>query len=61
MGFEAQELEASKAVDKEDGFKQYTEMKQHMLARTKRFGTLLSGYLFLAVSGPVRTPDKGIA
>ena len=58
MGFEAQELEAAKAVDREDGLKQYAEMKQHMLARTSRFGALLSGYLFLAVSGPVRTPDK---
>ena len=60
MGYEALELEAAKAVDREDGLEQYEEMKQHMLARTGRFGALLSGYLFLAVSGPVRTPDKSL-
>ncbi|CAK0774363.1 hypothetical protein CVIRNUC_004161 [Coccomyxa viridis] len=52
MGYEALELEAAKAVDREDGLQQYAELKQHMLARTGRFGALLSGYLFLAVSGP---------
>lgn len=60
MGYEALELEAAKAVDREDGLQQYAELKQHMLARTGRFGALLSGYLFLAVSGPVRTPDSSL-
>ena len=60
MGYEALELEAAKAVDREDGLQQYAELKQHMLARTGRFGALLSGYLFLAVSGPVRTPDSNV-
>ena len=60
MGYEALDLEAAKAVDREDGLEQYAELKQHMLARTGRFGALLSGYLFLAVSGPVRTPDSSL-
>lgn len=53
MGYEAQELEAAKLVDMEDGLQQYAELKQHMLARTRRFGTLLAGYLFLQVSAQV--------
>ena len=53
MGYEAQELEAAKLVDREDGLKQYEDLKQHMVARTRRFGTLLSGYLLLQVSPSV--------
>ena len=53
MGYEAQELEAAKLVDREDGLKQYEDLKQHMVARTRRFGMLLSGYLLLQVSPSV--------
>ncbi len=53
MGFEAEALEASKAADMEEGMQYYAELKQHMLARTRRFGSLLAGYLLLQVSGPV--------
>ena len=53
MGFEAEALEASKLADMEDGVQYYAELKQHMLARTRRFGSLLAGYLLLQVSGPV--------
>ena len=53
MGFEAEALEASKLADMEDGLQYYAELKQHMLARTRRFGSLLAGYLLLQVSGPV--------
>ena len=53
MGYEAQELDAAKQVDREDGLKQYEDLKQHMVARTRRFGMLLSGYLLLQVSPTV--------
>jgi hypothetical protein len=53
MGYEAQELEAAKQVNRENGLKQYEDLKQHMVARTRRFGMLLSGYLLLQVSPSV--------
>ena len=53
MGFEAEALEAYKAAGREDGFQYYAELKERMLARTRRFGSLLAGYLLLQVSGPV--------
>ena len=53
MGYEAEALEALKAADMEDGIKYYAELKQHMLARTRRFGSLLAAYLLLQVSSPV--------
>ncbi len=53
MGYEAEALEAMKAADMEDGVRYYAELKQHMLARTRRFGSLLAAYLLLQVSGPV--------
>lgn len=53
MGFEAEALEASKLADMEDGLQYYAELKKHMLARTRRFGSLLAGYLLLQVSGSV--------
>ena len=53
MGFEAEALEASKLADMEDGLQYYAELKKHLLARTRRFGSLLAGYLLLQVSGPV--------
>lgn len=52
-GYDAEALEAAREVDREQGLQQYAELKKRMLARTRRFGTLLSGYLLLQVSASV--------
>lgn len=55
MGFAAYDLEERLRQDQAQSLEEYAELKDLLLKRTQRAGAFLAGYLFLTVSGPVRT------